>query len=90
MATELATLSAYATRCSAGARRVEVRGRAGHGGEVGGGLLIAPLGEDAAAVEHEPDHADDCEDAEEEQDHDLAPLALPGRSVVHLALLAHG
>ena len=55
-----------------------------------GGLLIAPLGEDAAAVEHEPDHADDCEDGEEEQDHDLALLALPGRFVVHLALLAHG
>ena len=72
------------------ARRVEVRGGAGHGGEVGGGLLIAALREDAAAVEHEPDHADDCEDGEEEQDHHLALLPLPGRFVVHLALLAHG
>ena len=72
------------------ARRVEIRGRAGHRGEVGGGLLVAALGEDAAAVEHEPDHADDCEDGEEEQDHHLALLALPGRFVVHLALLTHG
>ena len=86
----MATLSAYASALVGRACRVEVGGRAGHGGEVGGGLLIAPLGEDAAAVEHEPDHADDCEDGEEEQDHDLALLALPGRSVVHLALLAHG
>ena len=73
-----------------GARRIQVGGRAGHGGEVGGGLLVATLREDAPAVEHEPDHADDCEDGEEEQDHHLALLALPGRFVVHLALLAHG
>ena len=86
----MATLSAYATRWSGGAGRVQVRGRAGHRGEVGGSLLIAPLREDAAPVEHEPDHADDCEDGEEEQDHHLALLALPGRFVVHLALLAHG
>ncbi len=85
-----ATPSAYASALVGRARRVQVGGGAGHGGEVGGGLLIATLREDAAAVEHEPDHADDCEDGEEEQDHHLALLALPGRFVVHLALLAHG
>ena len=65
-------------------------GRAGHRGEVGDVLLLAALGEGAAAVEDEPDHRDDGEDGEDEDDHHLALLALAGRFVVHLALLAHG
>ena len=73
-----------------GTRGVEVRRRAGHRREVRRSLLIASLREDAAAIEHQPDHADDGEDAQEEQDHDLAPLASLGGAVVHRMLLAHG